>query len=223
MFYCAKTAYRRTVLASGRSYSVRHRVRLDGLKDEILVHPSVVAVRPTESDTDAVHPEYGEKGIAIGPYSPIAYDKTWRVPVNTVRRSVDSIFQFKPREDIRNGEFDVEIDVAERYVHIVANKVMKSRLDRWRHGGQAELVKASLCTSALLLALTRLRKDGEDEEAPADEPPDGWAACVRRILKEKRLSLDQNSLLLVAQRLLDAPFDAALPSLDDWASTEASE
>ena len=204
MLYCGSTLYREMLRAGVGSTVTEVSVPTEMLRGDVEVHPSVVATNHLDLPSNTIHEEYGAGTVSIARWNPLATDQTWRFQVKPPAHATKSIFNREIDENLADGEFDIKLNPAEKYINVTANSSTTSGFKKLpeRHS------LPTVYVSALVEALAELR--GMDSETPIDE--DGWVSCIRNNLEKLEIDignqdeLGKHTLFHTAQMLLNKPF-----------------
>lgn len=213
MFYCARTLYRDTVVAPSGSLRVVHRVPMHLLSGAVEVNPFVLATEPIGGAMPTAHAEYQAVDVSVPSLSPLMQDVPWHFHVDPEQRAVESIFQIQADdENLSDGQFDVEIDPANRYIVIRMCDTTKTKFDLLRTQ-DPEVMKGTVVLGALMEGLEYVANDDADVEEG-----NGWVHCLRQHIREKGLSLARDSRFRTAQVLLREPMAAVLANRESSSS-----
>lgn len=214
MVYCGSTLYRSRLEATpSEPFVARGKIPVNSLKNEVQVHPVILAMRDITHPTDTAHPEYERQSVGIDRLAPLATDLHWTFDINSEPRPVRSIFRLQ--EDVsgrlNDGEFDVSPDITQDYVPIFANRDTHTAFKAMR-GGAHPL--PTVFTSAVLAVLATIQSLGEDAD---DDENCAWLRCVNARLRNHNINIGDGgiSLFLAAQRLLESPFAAMLTEFSE--------
>lgn len=213
MLYCGATLFRDTLQSAPGSLLIRESLPLRNLKDEVELHPAVVASCDLEDwPIGDAHTDYKGTSVRIPAFAPLAIDQTWRFGVNEEFRPTNSIFTFDVVETIEDDRYDLRLDTRERYIQIVSNSKTNQRLRHLRRN--RTLSNSVLYFSALVEALATLRS----EETEDGFPEHGWAQCLTRLLRRDSLDIHdggKHTLVFAAQSLLRSPLELVFRELED--------
>ena len=221
MVYCGSTLYRSRFEASpGNLFVAEGSVPVSRLKNEVEVHPVILAARDLIHSTVTAHPEYEGRPAEVHRLAPLATDLHWTFEVDSDTRPVRSIFRLSDPDDtgrLRDGEFDVNVDPNHAYIDVIANSETLNALNIMRRNDR--LAVPTVFTSALITVLAYLRNIEEDEAEHQDENCE-WMTCLRTQLRRLDINILGDTLLLAAQRLLESPFK---PVLEQWSTLDTDD
>ena len=212
MVYCGSTLYRNRLEAlPDEPFVARGRVPVSRLKNAVEVHPVVLATRDFALSTDTAHPEYQGLSVAVDRLAPLATDLPWIFDIDSDARPVRSIFRLEEDKSgrLNDGEFDVNVDPGQDYVTILANSDTLVAFNAVRKENDMPL--PTVFTGAVLSVLAVVKELGED----ADDENCAWLSCVKAQLRSHNIDIENDSLFLVAQRLLKSPFRIMLADYSD--------
>ena len=209
MVYCGSTLYRnRLEAAPSEPFVARGKIPVSRLKNEVQVHPVILANRDISHPTDQAHPEYEGQSVEIDRLAPLAQDLHWVFDIDSDARPVRSIFRFQEDNTgrLNDGEFDVSPDNTQDYVLIFANRDTLAEFKAMRGGVHP---MPTVYTSAVLAVLASIQSLGEDA---SDDENCAWLRCVNAQFRNHNINIGDGgiSLFLAAQRLLESPFAAML-------------
>lgn len=210
--YCLGTSYTEMIIATSGSKNISATIPLENLNGRVEVHPSVITIDDVALPTGTAHPEYGDKLLSLPKYTQLAADAPWHFTAE-VSGSLESIFTFEQddKQELENGEFWFEVDTKDTYITIRSNSFTSDVLPDIR--AYEDWTRASIYLVALTDALSILKVSGDQPDEY--EPPVGWAATLRKLLTENRLSIfdGRHSVGYAAQKLLRNPLVHLLEEL----------
>ena len=212
MVYCGSTLYRdRLEALPNEPFIARGRIPVSRLKNEVQVHPVILATRDFVHSTDTAHPEYQGQSVSITELAPLATDLPWIFDIDSDALPVRSIFRLEEdkSDGLNDGEFDVNIDIGQDYVAILANSDTLAAFNDIRKGNDMPL--PTVFTGAVLSVLAVVKEIGDD----ADNENCAWLSCVRAQLRSHNIDIERDTLFLAAQRLLKSPFRIVLADFVD--------
>lgn len=211
MLYCTDTLYRQSIQArSDTPFVVTTSVPIRLLRNRVQVHPVIVAQQDIQQlPLDTVHREYVGMSFSVMKGQPLAVDTPWYFNVNPTQMKMQSIFNLKTDDqDIyKPDEFDVHIDLAERYIDITAGEETISWFHQLR--SNRNITFPSVYMSSLISVLAQVKEyTDNNEEISEHYPSDGWFWSICRKMDELGITLSDDSdkeylsLIMAAQRLL---------------------
>ena len=214
MVYCGPTLYRGRLEASpSEPFVAKGRIPVSRLKNEVQVHPVILAEQDFVHSTATAHPEYQGQSVEISRLTPLATDFHWTFDINSDARPVRSIFRLQEDTSgrLRDGEFDINLDLGQDYVQILANSDTLAAFNVMRKEDTMPL--PTVFTSAVLTVLAYVKELPED----TDDENCAWLRCVSTQLRRHNISIGNgvDTLLLAAQRLLQTPFAAMLEEFSE--------
>ena len=212
MVYCGSTLYRdRLVALPNEPFIARGRIPVSRLKNEVQVHPVILATRDFTHSTDTAHPEYQGQSVSITRLAPLATDLPWIFDIDSDALPVRSIFRLEEdkSDGLNDGEFDVNIDIGQDYVAILANSDTLAAFNDVRKENDMPL--PTVFTGAVLSVQAVVKEIGDDADAENCE----WLSCVRAQLRSHNIDIERDTLFLAAQRLLQSPFRIVLADFVD--------
>lgn len=211
--YCRGTSYTEMIRATSGSKIISATIPLGNLNGRVEVHPSVITIDDVALSTETAHSEYEDKITLAPKYTQLAADAPWYFTAE-VSGSLESIFTFEEDDEreLENGEFLFEVDTKDTYITIRSNSFTSDAL-RGIRASYENWTRASIYLVALTDALSILSVSGDQPDEY--EPPVGWAATLRKLLTENRLSIfdDRHSVGFAAQKLLRNPLIHLLEEL----------
>ena len=207
MLYCRSTLYRKMLTADRRSFRLRKPVEAQMLVNDVELHPSIVTLDGISHSTRTAHKEYGGVMAQIDRWKPLATDQTWRFQVNAESRNTQSIFRLSTDEELSDDEFDVKMDLTDRYLTITANKRTRERFQRIR--GRLDITRSTIYMNALVEVMAYIKSNDVLE---GDFRGDGWIQCIKDNLGKHGIDIGNSgedgshSIFRAAQLLLEKPF-----------------
>lgn len=222
MVYCRDTQYRDKLQPSLEDpFTAQGSIPVSRIKNEVQVHPVVLAVRDFHLRTNTAHPEYQGQSVEVSRLAPLATDLHWTFSIDSDLLPVRSIFRLVPddTERLDDGEFDIDPDPTKPYVAIRATSPTIDAFQSMRDSKDNNWALPTVFASAVLAVLAYVKEPGED----ADEENCDWINCVNSQLRKHGIDLESDSLMLSAQRLLQTPFGAMLVDFSDVEDIDAYE
>ena len=219
MVYCGSTLYRDKLVASPNDpFVARGHVPVSRLKNEVQVHPVVLATQNFVHSTETAHAEYERQPVEIARLAPLATDLHWTFDIDSDARPVRSIFRLTGDTSgrLKDGEFDVSPDLGQDYVPILANSDTLAAFNAMRKEDRMPL--PTVFTSAVLSVLAYIKDLPED----TDDENCAWLRCVNAQLRIHNINIGDggDSLFLATQRLLQVPFAAMLAEFSEFDEAE---
>ena len=219
--YCAGTCYTEMLVATPGSQMVSATIPLSNLNGRVEVHPSVISIDDVALPTGTAHPEYEDKLLSLPKYSQLAADTPWHFTAE-VSGNLESIFTFErdDEKELEDGELWFDIEPKDTYITIRSNSVTSDVLPGFRSHEKWAL--ASIYLVALTDALSILSALGDQPDEY--EPPVGWAATLRKLLTENRLSIfdGRHPVGYAAQKLLRNPLTHLLEEFSEGTENHQS-
>lgn len=219
MLYCSDISHREMLVAEKGRFRLSKSVHSRMLVGRVELNPLIVTSDNISHSTHTAHREYGNTPVAVGRFQPLATDRPWHFDVNAEQRATKSIFNLATDTDniLSDSEFDVEINVNERYLTIKANE---GTLDLFRRiRSNEKLTIPTVYMNALIDALAYIKYNNlEDENDGYDS--NGWVACIKTNLNRLGIKIGNmdeagsHSIFRAAQLLLEKPFWAIIRN--DW-------
>ena len=219
MVYCGSTLYREKLdPSSSDPFVARGRIPVSRLKNQVQIHPVILATSSFVHSTDTAHREYQRQPTQIARLAPLATDLPWIFDIDSDVRPVRSIFRMQIVDDDRlsDGEFDVNVDVGSDYVAILVNRNTMSAFKTIRETNNMAL--PTVFMSALLSVLASVKDIGDE----VDDDNCEWLRCVRTQLRNLNIDIGgpedegADTLFFAAQRLLKCPFAFVFEDLPDF-------
>ena len=212
MLYCRDTMYRKPMVEFGTDhFKLSEVIPIRMLRNLVEVHPAIVAETAIEKfSTATAHPEYGGLPIRVERGRPLAVDAVWYFEVDARQLKTHSMFNLIPDEEgvLKCNEFDIQVDVNERYISIVAEEETLESFRALRNN--KNMTFPSVYLSALITVLSYFNEvDSESRgEIPDFAPSGGWYRCVHQKLRDAGVTLEtttqggEYTIMRAAQQLL---------------------
>ena len=212
MLYCRDTMYRKPMVKFGADhFKLREVIPIRMLRNLVEIHPAIVATATIETfSTKTAHPEYGGLPIRVDRGRPLAVDGVWYFEVDARQLQTHSIFNLIPDKEgvLIRDEFDIQVDINDRYVSIVAEEETLELFRALRNN--KNLTFPSVYLSALITVLSYFGEvDSENRgEVPDFAPSGGWYRCVHQKLRDAGVTLKNEyqegeyTIMRAAQQLL---------------------
>lgn len=213
MVYCGTTLYRDRLEATPADpFVAQGRIPVRHLKNDVQVHPVILAVDDFVLSTETAHAEYRNQPVSVERLAPLATDLPWVFDIDSDARPVRSIFRLEEDDSgrLNEGEFDVDPDPGKDYVAIRANNATLGAFNELRK--VSNLPTPTVFTTAVVSVLAFVKELGEE----GDDENCAWLRCVKAQLRSHNLDIGgpdypgEHSLILAAQRLLRTPFAIVL-------------
>ena len=212
MLYCRDTMYRKPMLRfSADPFKLSEVIPIRMLRNQVEIHPAIVAKTAIqEFTTKTAHPEYNGMPIRIERGRPLAVDGLWHFEVNARHLQTHSMFNLIPDETgvLRRDEFDIQVDINERYVSIIADEHTLESFRGLRNNNN--MVFPSVYLSALITVLSYFNEVDSEHggDVPESTPSGGWYRCVHQKLRDAGVTLKNENqggeytIMRAAQQLL---------------------
>ncbi|MGR4001491.1 MAG: hypothetical protein OD811_06890 [Alphaproteobacteria bacterium] len=172
-------------------------IRADDLRGKVHVSGFILAKKKSEIISDRINPEFGSDRFTVESGQVLALSEpiTYYIDKDNIR-SIRSMFEFRASDDLRTGEFHV--DLYDDYILIRSNKEQEQKLKNAIKGKNGQSIfDNSIVLIAVTSALTKL----QDKEARKDFENYKWA----QVLQNKCPKLKDADPLAEAQRILGLP------------------
>ena len=218
MVYCRATLHRtRLESSSEEPFVARGSVPVSQLKNQVEIHPVILAARDLVHSPISTNPEDQGQSVEIRQWAPMATDRNWGFNLDSNDQPVRGIFRLVSDENspLPDGQFDLRTEATKPYVDIVANPATIEAFKELRRTGGVSKTLPTIFTSAVIAVLAYIKDLGDDEDLESCE----WVNCIRNKLHENGIRLGglaeegSHSLFLAAQLLLDSPFGEVM---GDW-------
>lgn len=214
MLYCIDTLYRRSIrtTVNNNPFEITDTITLNRLRNRIQIHPVIVANSDIEElPLQTTHSEYKGMSFSLKAGQPLAVDSPIYFNVNPSQMQLQSIFNLVTDTEgnrVQADEFEIEMDVTQRYINIIADEDTMSWFQDLRRN--KNITFPSIYMSSLVTVLSYFREVDEvsDDNTLDKIPFDGWFWCIRRKLEDQNITLSydsdkqQMSLIKAAQSLL---------------------
>ena len=214
MLYCRDTMYRIPMLNIGKDhFNLSESIPIRMLKNLVEIHPAIVAKTTIEQfSTATAHSEYGRLPIRIERGRPLAVDGVWYFEVDARHLQTHSIFNLKTDKEnvLRRDEFDIQVDIDERYVSIVADEKTLESFRTRRNNKNITIPSVYLSALITVLSLFNEVDSSNEGDIPESAPSGGWYRCIHQKLRDKGVTLKNDydggeyTIMRAAQLLLTA-------------------
>ena len=213
MLYCRDTMYRKPMTQNygADHFKLSEVIPIRMLRNLVEIHPAIVARTTIEKlSTSVAHPEYEGLPIRIERGRPLAVDAVWYFEVDSRQLQAHSMFNLIPDEEgvLKRDEFDIQADINERYVSIVAEEETLESFRALRNN--KNMTFPSVYLSALITVLSYFSEVDSEHggNVPESTPSGGWYRCVHKQLRDAGVTLKNENqggeytIMRAAQKLL---------------------
>ena len=186
-------------------------VRGSDLREIVEISGFVIGEDEALFSSRKINPEFGfesfvvKRGQILAQSIPATY-----VVEKEIWKHISSIFEYKPSEVLKDGEFSVELDGDSGYVEISANK---NQCQRFKELEKSEKGRLILVNSLFFPVVVQMITAVQDRrETVVDKK---WAKVMLAQAAARNIAIESAEAFVSAQRLLDRPFSRLANSFLD--------
>jgi hypothetical protein len=199
--YWVKVSCRSTFYSKLHEVPAHGELSIDGalLRNTVDFSGYVIAKKEAELTSSKINPEFGYETFTVSNGQVLALERpTTYVTDKDFWKPISSIFEYRQDDDLKNGEFTVDIE--DEFIQIFSNSV---QLQKFKQFGRSTNGRITLLSTVFLSALSQMI------EAMIHKPDEyadkKWARILEAKAASKRIDLYDRRPFVAAQRLLDRP------------------
>jgi hypothetical protein len=178
-------------------------ITIDGteLRDVIEICGFVIARKQAVFESKKINEEFGYDSFEVsqGQIMAHSYPSSYVVEKD-FWKPMHSIFEYRIGEDLKEGEFHVDLDATSGVVEIFGHTALIKQLNAFEKSQEGRnLLINSVFFATVVQMITRIQ---ESPESVADKK---WAKILLAKAESKNIDVRNKRVALVAQRLLDLP------------------
>jgi hypothetical protein len=178
-------------------------ITIDGteLRDVIEICGFVIARKQAVFESKKINEEFGYDSFEVsqGQIMAHSYPSSYVVEKD-FWKPLHSIFEYRIGEDLKEGEFHVDLDATSGVVEIFGHVALVKQLNAFEKSQEGRnLLINSVFFATVVQMITRFQ---ESSESVADKK---WAKILLAKAESKNIDIKNKRVALVAQRLLDLP------------------
>jgi hypothetical protein len=208
--YWLRIACRSTFFSQMIRVDQKGRLEIDGaeLRDVVEISGFVIAEKESEFRCSKINPEFGYTGFSLVKGQVMAHSHPCVYVVEKeFWKPLSSIFEYRINEELKEGEFNVNLDSESGYVEVFTNSSLNKQfhaLERLQDG--RSILINSIFFPTLVLMIARI------QESPDSTVDKKWARVLIAKATAKHIDLNNSKVLMTAQKLLDYPFQKLVSS-----------
>jgi len=211
--YWMKVTCRSTFYSKMYEVTASGMLKIDGhnLRDSVELSGYIIGKKYAEFQSTKIHPEFGYSAFSVSNGQVLAQGVP-RIYVTEKEfwKPLSSIFQYRPDDDLKDGEFTVDLDNDDGYVWIIARQDQKKKLQDFQ---QSKDGKTILLNTVFFAAVSQMIE--ALKERPEQYSDKKWAKILMAKAASKNINLNNNRPLIATQQLLDRPLRKLIPDLLD--------
>lgn len=201
-----RVSCRSTFVSSMYEVEQNGTISIDGteLRDVVEICGFVIAREMAVFSSKKINEEFGYdsfevlQGQVMALSSPSSY-----VVEKDFWKPLQSIFEYRVGEDLKEGEFFVELDAASGIVEIIAHDALIKQLNAFEKSQEGKsLLINSVFFPTVVQMILRIQESKDSTESVLEKK---WAKILTAKAAAKKIDLMHPRVALVAQRLLDFP------------------
>jgi hypothetical protein len=179
------------------------------LRDVVDITGYIIAKKDSVLSSAKINPEFGYSSFEVINGQVLAQG----VPVTYVTekefwKPLSSIFQYKPSDDLKDGEFTVDLD--DEYVWILAQSQQLKKFEEFSQSQEGKIILLNTVFFAALIHMIDALNENAEQYSEKK-----WAKILLAKAASKNVNLNNARPLLATQQLLDKPLRNLLPEFLD--------
>lgn len=199
--YWVKVSCRSTFYSKLHEVPANGELLIDGalLRNTVDFSGYVIAKNEAQLTSAKINPEFGYETFAVSNGQVLALaPPTTYVTEKDFWKPISSIFEYRQDDDLKNGEFTVDIE--DDFVQIFSNA---AQLQKFKQFERSTNGRIALVSTVFLSALSQMI-DAMIQK-PDEYADKKWARILEAKAASKRIDLNDRRPFVAAQRLLDRP------------------
>jgi hypothetical protein len=181
-------------------------ITIDGteLRDVIEICGFVIARKQAIFESKKINEEFGCDSFEVsqGQIMAHSYPSSYVVEKD-FWKPLQSIFEYRIGENLKEGEFFVELEATSGVVEIIAHSELIKQLNAFEKSQDGRnLLINSVFFPTVIQMITRIQESHESKESVLDKK---WAKILLAKAAAKKVDIWNKKVALVAQQLLDFP------------------
>ena len=181
-------------------------ISIDGteLRDVIEICGFVIARKKAVFNSKKINEEFGYDSFEVsqGQVMAHSYPSSYVVEKD-FWKPLQSIFEYRIGEDLKEGEFFVDLDATSGIVEIIAHAELIKQLNAFEKSQEGRsLLINSVFFPTVVQMITRIQESQESNESILEKK---WAKILLAKAAAKKIDIRNQRVALVAQKLLDFP------------------
>lgn len=211
--YWLKVACRSTFYSKLYEVGPQGELLLEGhdLRDTVEFSGFVIGKRESQLASEKINPEFGYKEFSIANGQVLAQGEP-RVYVTDKDfwRPISSIFEIFPKDELKDGEYTIDLDTETGFVMIFANLKQCQTLRDFESTKEGQII---LLNTVYFMAVNKMIE--ALRERPEDYSDKKWAQILKAKAASKNIDINNKDELLPTHKILGHPLLALTPALLD--------
>lgn len=211
--YWIKVTCRSTFFSKMYEVTASGTIIIDGhnLRDSVELSGYIIGKKDAEFSSPKINPEFGYSAFSVSNGQVLAQGVP-RIYVTEKEfwKPLSSIFQYRPEDDLKDGEYTVDLDNDDGYVWIIARQDQLKKLQDFQ---QSKGGKTILLNTVFFAAVSQMIE--ALKERPDQYQDKKWAKILMAKAASKNVNLNNSRPLIATQQLLDRPLRKLIPELLD--------
>lgn len=211
--YWVKVACRSTFYSKMFEVKAMGEFLLDGndLRDTVEFSGFIIGKRDCTLASGKINPEFGYQEFQVSNGQVLALGEP-RVYVTDKEfwKPISSIFEVRPKEELKDGEYTVDLDAESGFVTIFASLKQCQILRDFERTKEGKII---LLNTVYFIAVSKMIE--ALRERPADYSETKWARVLKAKAASKNIDINHRDELLPAHKILGHPLTALTPALLD--------
>jgi hypothetical protein len=176
-------------------------IEANDLRDLIEFSGFIIAKRDSVFGCDRINPEFGYSSFSISNGQVLAQGLP-RIYITEKEfwKPISSIFEYQRKDELKDGEYSIDLDAESGFVEIFANE---QQCQRFKEFEKTKDGKAVLLSTVFFVAVSKMIE--ALQEKPDDYAHKKWARVLEAKAASKNINLKEKRMLLAAHRVLDRP------------------
>lgn len=201
-----RVSCRSTFVSSMYQVEQKGSVSIDGaeLRDVIEICGFVIARKNCVFKSEKINEEFGYESFEVsqGQVMAHSYPSSYVVEKD-FWKPLNSIFEYRVGEDLKAGEFFVDLEADSGIVEIIAHSELIKQLNAFEKSQEGRrLLINSLFFPTVVQMISRIQESQESSESILEKK---WAKILMAKAAAKKIDIKNQRVALVAQKLLDFP------------------
>lgn len=201
-----RVSCRSTFMSSMYQVEQNGSISIDGteLRDVIEICGFIIARKQSAFTSNKINKEFGYDSFEVsqGQVMAQSYPSSYVVEKD-FWKPLQSIFEYRVGENLREGEFFVELEATSGIVEIIAHAELIKQLNAFEKSQEGRnLLINSVFFPTVIQMITRIQESKDSGDSILDRK---WAKILLAKAAAKKIDLHNKKVALVAQQLLDFP------------------
>jgi hypothetical protein len=211
--YWLKIACRATFYSRMFEVSAEGSIALDAneLRDTVEISGFIIGKKECVLSSDKINPEFGYNSFTVANGQVLAQGlPRIYVTEKEVWKPISSIFEYRRDDDLKDGEYTIDLDSDSGFVEIFASE---SQCQRFKDFEKSKDGKTVLLNTVFFVAVAQMID--ALQEKPEDYADKKWARILQAKAASKNINLNDRKKLIAAHRILERPLKTLTTTLLD--------